>query len=837
MRETYFTVEYAMKWAGRKAEATKIAAKFIYFYQPKKEAMKISFNWLSEYLSKEVGVQDAVDILTATGLEVDGVEEVASVKGGLSGLVIGEVLTKDKHPDADRLSVTTVNVNNGETLQIVCGAPNVEAGQKVVVAPVGCTIHPRSGDPFEIGKAKIRGVESRGMICAEDEIGLGESHDGIMVLPAEAVPGTLASEYFNVSTDHVIDIALTPNRTDAMGHIGVARDLVAFKSMKEDLALRYVKPPSPSYTDSASVALTIEDVEACPRYSGVEITGVEIKESPDWLKTRLSNIGLTPINNVVDVTNYVLMEYGHPLHAFDLDRIEGGEVKVRKAVAGEKFVTLDDVERELHVDDLVIADASEPMCIAGVFGGANSGISDGTTSIFLESACFDPATVRKTAKRFGLNTDASYRFERGVDREATVEVLERAVALILEVAGGAVSSKLHDEFPVKKDKVEIEVRYTEFDTLIGIQIDRQLITAILNSLEFEVSESGDGIKVVVPGNRLDVTRPCDVIEEVIRIYGFDNVPMSERVSFPLGSGGISLEEQVKRNVATLLSDRGYNEAVNISLTHSSYTSEQAVPIENPISSDLDVLRTDMLSSALQVVAHNVNHHQLDVQFYELGRTYSQADNGYAEEHWLTLFGSGLRTPEGWRAAEEEKDLFDWKGIVTAIVSRVTEARAKWKLSEDARFEVALEISVRKKHVGTIGLIKKGLSSKYGIKEANVWYGELNWLILNELSVSKQALEVKEISRFPKMRRDLAILIDASTRFDEVVKMVNGLQLAHLEEIDVFDVYTGKGVPEGKKSYALSFLYGAADRTLTDAEVDEQMDKIITEVQNAGWTIR
>ncbi len=799
--------------------------------------MKISFNWLSEYLSKDVKVEDAVDILTATGLEVDGVEEVSSVKGGLTGLIIGEVLTKEKHPDADRLSVTTVNVNNGEALQIVCGAPNVEAGQKVVVAPVGCTIHPLSGDPFEIGKAKIRGVESRGMICAEDEIGLGESHDGIMVLPEDAVPGTMASEYFNVSSDHVIEIALTPNRTDAMGHIGVARDLVAYKAMNDQFELKTSKPANPAYTDEAAVKLTIEDGEACPRYSGVEIKGIEVKESPEWLRARLSNIGLTTINNVVDVTNYVLMEYGHPLHAFDLDKIGGGEVRVRKASSGEKFVTLDDVERTLNEEDLVIADANEPMCIAGVFGGSKSGISDGTTSVFLESACFDPATVRKTAKRFGLNTDASYRFERGVDREATVEVLERAVELILEVAGGAVASKLHDEFPVKKEKTVIQVDYVAFDTLIGIEIDRGLIVSILESLEFEVTESGNGIEVVVPGNRLDVTRACDVIEEVIRIYGFDNVPMSERVSFPLGSGGISAQEELKRGVSTLLSDQGYNEAVNISLTHSSHTSEQAVPIENPISSDLDVLRTDMLSSALQVVAHNVNHNQADVQFYEFGRTYTKSGEGYDEQHWLTLFGSGLRSPEGWRTDEAQKDLFDWKGIVSAVVGRTTSANLKWKLSEDARFDMALEVSVKKNVVGTVGLVQKKLAATFGIKEAEVWYAELNWNVLNELGLSKGSLDVQEISRYPKMRRDLAILIEATKQFGEVVKMINGLQPAHLQEIDVFDVYTGKGVPEGKKSYALSFIYGNDERTLTDAEVDEQMDKIIAKVQDAGWSIR
>lgn len=801
--------------------------------------MKISFNWLMRYIRADINPQKAADILTNTGLEVEEIEEIQTVPGGLQGLVLGEVKSKKKHPNADKLSITEVDLGQGEQVQIVCGAPNVDAGQKVVVAPVGTTIYPTSGDPFKIKKAKIRGEESHGMICAEDEIGLGTGHDGIMVLDPSAPLGLAAAEYFKVESDFVFEIGLTPNRTDALGHYGVARDLVAALKLNEEAVLKPVFKEVVVEGNTDPIKVMIENPDGCPRYSGLVIKNVSVKDSPSWLQNKLRAIGVSPINNIVDVTNYVMMEYGQPLHAFDRDQIKGDEVIIKYAEEKDKFITLDEEERTLNGTDLMICNAEKPMCMAGVFGGIDSGIKEGTTSVFLESACFDPATIRKTAKSHGLTTDAAFRFERGVDPEGTLMVLSRAAHLIMEVAGGEVSSKILDEYPGKENPEEITVSYYEITDLIGVSIPEQEIKDILINLDFKLKkEDAEQLTVVVPGYRRDVTRRCDVIEEIIRIYGFNSIPVTGKVSFPMESIGASKSEDFKLMISKYLSDLGFNEMITNSLVSSALkTDETYVKIANPLSAELDVLRTQMLDSQLGVLQHNISRKLNNLRLFELGKTYMKQAAKIKETEWLSLCGVGATDPLFWNDAETQFDFFAFKGLLMGIINRLLDIKVDIEQVHDDIYNTAYRLKHNNVDLGLFGNVAESTLRKVDVKDAVVWHGQLNWTALMKLVSKRQKLEIKPYSKFPGVQRDLALLLPEDVQYKVLLDAVNSTKLKFLQHMELFDVYRGKNIESGKKSYAISMTFLNPERTLTDKEVDKEVSKIVSTVNNLGAELR
>lgn len=805
--------------------------------------MKISYSWLKDYIQLEQTPQEICDILTQTGLEVAGLEEVETVKGGLQGLVIGEVMTCKAHPNSDHLSLTTVNIGTDEELPIVCGAPNVAAGQKVVVATVGTTLY--DGDQeFKIKRSKIRGEVSMGMICAEDEIGLGEDHEGIMVLDENAKIGTQAKHYFKIESDWVIEIDLTPNRIDGASHIGVARDLAAFLSKNKKT--EYTKPDVSNFkvdNRDFKIPVEVENHDACPRYAGVTVTGVTVKESPDWLKNRLKMIGLSAINNIVDITNYVLFETGQPLHAFDGDEIKGEKVVVKTLDKGTKFATLDEEERELHEDDLMICNEVDGMCIAGVFGGINSGVKETTKKVFLESAYFDPVYIRKTARRHGLSTDASFRFERGIDPNNTIYALKRAALLIKEIAGGTISSDIVDIYPNPIKDFNVELTYSNVNHLIGKDLGEEMIRNILESLEIKiVEETEKGLKLSVPAYRVDVKREADVIEEILRIYGYNNVEIPSQVNASLQTAEKPSPDDIKNLVAEMLSSNGFNEIWSNSLTKASYyeglrqlKAEQTVMILNPLSTDLNGMRQTLLFGGLETIAYNANRQSKNLRLYEFGNCYfykgtalkDQPANNYWEENHLALFLSGKKELANWTSNEEDTSFYGLKSYAENILKKLGLFDQKLQIidSDYELFADGLSYSYNNKIVLELGIVDSKILKKFEI-EIPVFYADFNWDNVFQAH-KKHKVIFNELAKFPSVRRDLALLIDKQVKFGQLKQLAFKTEKQLLREIDLFDVYEGKGIPENKKSYAISFILRDDNKTLNDKQIDKAMQRLIT----------
>ena len=807
--------------------------------------MNISYNWLKEYLDFDLQPEEVSAALTSIGLETGGVEEVQTIKGGLEGLVIGEVLTCVEHPNSDHLHITTVNVGGEEPLQIVCGAPNVAAGQKVVVAVNGTKLY--DGDEvFTIKRSKIRGVESNGMICAEDEIGIGTDHAGIIVLPADAVVGTPAKEYYNVKSDYVLEVDITPNRVDGTSHFGVARDLAAY--LKQNGKPTELKRPSVDAfkidDETPAIEVIVENTEACPRYSGVTIKGVTVKESPEWLKNRLNIIGLRPINNVVDVTNYVLHEMGQPLHSFDAGKVTGDKVIVKTMPEGTKFVTLDGVERTLTDRDLMICNTEEAMCIGGVFGGLDSGVTEQTTDVFLESACFHPTWIRKTARRFGLNTDASFRFERGLDANNTIYVLKRAALLIQEVAGGKITGSIQDVYPKPVQPYTVELTYNKINSLIGKDIPVETVKSILASLEMEiVSETTEGLTIHVPVYRIDVQRDVDVIEDILRIYGYNNIEFSDSVKSNLSyKTATDRSYDLQNLISEQLCGSGFNEIMNNSLTRSAYYDElttypvsHCVMLMNPLSADLNGMRQTLLFGGLESIEHNVKRKNGNIRFFEFGNCYDynvekKREDAtlaeFSEDYRLGLWVCGDRVENSWAHADEKATVYELKAYVENILIRLGVNLKKvvfGNLSNDI-YSTGVSITTTSgRELGTFGIVNRKICKAMDI-DFEVYYAELSWTLLMK-ETKKNKVTFSEISKFPAVKRDLALLLDKSVQFAEIEKIAEESERKLLKEVSLFDVYEGKNLPAGKKSYAVSFYLQDETKTLTDKQIDAIMQKI------------
>jgi phenylalanyl-tRNA synthetase beta chain len=806
--------------------------------------MNISYNWLKQYINIDVTPDALSKALTSIGLEVGGVEEVQTVKGGLEGLVIGEVLTCGAHENSDHLHVTTVNVGAGEPLQIVCGAPNVAAGQKVVVATVGTKLY--SGDEsFSIKRSKIRGVESLGMLCAQDEIGIGTSHDGIIVLPADVQVGTLAKDHYGIKSDYLLEVDITPNRVDAASHFGVARDLAAFFALK-DKSVQLTRPSVDAFAvqnTNLTIPVMVENTDACPRYSGVTISGVTVTESPEWLKNYLQIIGLRPINNIVDATNFVLHELGQPLHAFDADKIKGGEVRVKNMPEGTVFTTLDGVERKLNAADLMICNAENAMCIGGVFGGLDSGVTETTKNVFLESAYFNPVTIRKTARRHGLNTDASFRFERGCDPTNTIYVLKRCALLIQEVAGGQISSEIVDVYPEEVKPFVVELSLRKINTLIGKEIGKENIETILAALEMKiVSHNEEGYVLHVPVYRVDVQRDVDVIEDILRIYGYNNVEIGDTLKSNLSFGTKPDSYKLQHLISEQLTAQGFNEVLNNSLTKggyytdlTSYPAANSVKMLNPLSSDLNVMRQTMLFGGLENIARNINRKNADLKFYEFGNCYyynaenkkeGEALSAYSEDFHLGLWLTGNKRAQSWVAAEEKSSVYELKAFVENVFARLGFTMRKLVVGEYANdlLSEALTVYTRSgKQLAVYGIVSPKIRKMMDI-DAEVYFADLNWnAILAELG--DQKVRYTELAKFPEVKRDLALLLDKSVTFAEIEKIAFETERKLLKSVNLFDVYEGKNLEEGKKSYAVSFVLQDETKTLTDGQIEPIMKKL------------
>ena len=795
--------------------------------------MKVSYNWLKDYLDFALSAEEVAEILTDTGLEVESVEKLESVKGGLEGVVIGKVLTKEKHPDADRLNVTTVDIGNGKPLQIVCGAPNVESGQKVVVATVGCTLYPEPETPLKIKRSKIRGVESEGMICAEDELGIGNSHDGIMVLDASVEIGKQAAVYFKLQEDYIFEIGLTPNRNDAMSHIGVSRDLKAYLNSHHNTQLQIRLPEfSLPKEENQAVKVKIEDKSGSIRYMGAVINGVKIQASPEWLQKKLRSIGLNPINNVVDITNFVMHECGHPLHAFDLDNV-GGEIVVRRAKKGETLVTLDEVERKLSEDDLMICNASKPMCIAGVFGGLNSGVSENTTGLFLEAACFDPVSVRKTSKRHILNTDSSFRFERGVDPNTVDWALHRAVSLILEIAGGTLGQTT-DDYPHPVKEKEVDFNYNRCRSLTGLKTRNDLIDKILSELDIKIKDKKENTAVmVVPTYRADVDREADLIEEFLRIYGFNQVSIPEKLNTSISLHAKPDPEKIYNTTANLLADNGFYEIMNNSLVSSSiwekvksdcFSADQDVHLLNPLSNELDVLRQTLLFGGLKNIEYNQNRQHTDLKFFEFGTLYTKTDKGHNERRSLSLWMTGQKETENWTSDSKEVSFYDLKGCVDSIFNKlgIYKNPSTTALNNDLLTD-GYTLNIAGKSVAQLGWIGSDILDLYGIKKP-VFYADINWDLVLELSVMNK-IAVKPVPKTQFVRRDFSLLLNKEVSFQSIRDIAFKVDKKILRKVGLFDVYEGKNLEAGKKSYAVSFIFQDDEKTLKDAQLDAVMDRI------------
>jgi len=806
--------------------------------------MNISYNWLKQYINIDVTPDELSKALTSIGLEVGGVEEVQTIKGGLEGLVIGEVLTCSAHENSDHLHVTTVNIGAGEPIQVVCGAPNVAAGQKVVVATVGTKLY--SGEEsFSIKRSKIRGVESFGMICAEDEIGVGTSHDGIIVLPAEAIVGTLAKDYYGIKNDTLLEVDITPNRIDAASHFGVARDLAAFFALKDKL-VKLTKPSVEAFAiqnTNLPIPVTVENTDACPRYSAVTISGVKVTESPEWLKNYLLIIGLRPINNIVDVTNFVLHELGQPMHAFDADKIKGGEVRVKMLAEGTPFTTLDGTERKLNAADLMICNAEAPMCIAGVFGGLDSGVTEATQNVFLESAYFNPVSIRKTARRHGLNTDASFRYERGCDPTNTIYVLKRCALLIQEVAGGQISSEIVDIYPQEVKPFEVSLSLSKINTLIGKKIGKENIETILAALEMKiVSQNEEGYMLQVPAYRVDVQRDVDVIEDILRIYGYNNVEIGETLKSTLSYSSKPDSYKLQNLISEQLTAQGFNEILNNSLTKggyytelTSYPADNSVKIINSLSSDLNVMRQTLLFGGLENINRNVNRRNTDLKFYEFGNCYYyHAENkkegeklaAYSEDFHLGLWITGNKRGQSWTATDEKSSIYELKAYIENILRRLGFNLRKLVVGEyaDDLLSDALTIySAAGRKLAVYGIVHPKIRKVADIDQ-EVYFADLNWnAILAELG--NKNVQYTELSKFPEVKRDLALLLDKNITFAEIEKIAYETERKLLKKVNLFDVYEGKNLEAGKKSYAVSFLLQDETKTLTDSQIESIMKKL------------
>lgn len=804
--------------------------------------MKISYSWLKDYIKLEQTPEEVAEILTQTGLEVGGLEEVETVKGGMKGLVTGKVLTCEPHPDSDHLSKTTVDIGTGEELHIVCGAPNVAAGQKVVVAPVGTTLY--MGDQeLTLKKMKIRGAVSQGMICAEDEIGIGTNHEGIIVLDENTEIGRPAKEIFNVESDWVIEIDLTPNRIDGASHVGVARDLAAFLNQQQPT--QYSRPSVDEFkvdNHDLEIPVEVKTPEACPRYAGVTISNLEIKESPDWLKNRLKTIGLTPINNVVDITNYVLFETGQPLHAFDAAEITGNKMVVGTLKEGTKFTTLDEVERELHADDLMICNTEAPMCIGGVFGGIQSGVKETTKSIFLESAWFNPVYIRKTARRHGLNTDASFRFERGTDPNSVIYALKRAALLMKEIAGGTITSEIVDVYPEKAEHFPVRLSWSNLTRLIGKELEKEQVKSILTSLEIEIEgEDEKGLDLKVPPYRVDVQREADVIEEILRIYGYNNVETPSQIKASLQYAQQPDPDQLRNLAAEMLTAQGFNEIWSNSLTKETYYEglenykrEDTVTLLNPLSADLNGMRQTLLFGGLECVAHNANRQNKDLKLYEFGNCYffkgtekqSNPVSNYREEEHLGLFITGVKSAESWDDEQKPTSFFQLKSIAENLLKRFGFNLEQLQISgtENELFADGLNYQNNNKTVLEVGIVSKKFQTKFEIDNP-IYYADF-WFETVLCHQKKHSVTFNELPKFPSVRRDLALVIDKNVKFQEIKDAAFKAERKILKDVGLFDVYEGKGIPEDKKSYAVKFILRDESRTLKDKQIDKTMKKLL-----------
>ena len=793
--------------------------------------MKISYNWLKQFIKIDWKSDETAALLTDLGLEVEMVYNYQSVKGGLEGIIVGHVLTCIPHPDADRLKVTTVDLGDGIPVQIVCGAANVAAGQKVPVATIGTTLYDKEGFAFQIKKGKIRGQESHGMICAEDELGLGTSHDGIIILDNSIVPGTTAASVFKIENDEVFEIGLTPNRADAMSHFGTARDLRA-GLLQSGVKVELISPSVSNFRidkRTLKIDVSVEKQLLAPRYCGVTISGISVKASPAWLQNRLKSIGLNPKNNIVDVTNYVLHELGQPLHAFDASKING-KINVKTLPSGTKFTTLDDVERTLHEEDLMICDAVGPLCIAGIFGGKNSEVSETTTSIFLESAYFNPISIRKSAKRHQLNTDASFRFERGIDPTITEYALKRAALLIQEVAGGEITSDIIDLYPKKIEDFPVVLNFNNAKKIIGQELPKETIKNILASLEIKVNSVSDaGLGLTIPAYRVDVQREIDVIEEILRVYGYNNINFSEKLNATVSNCPRTEDYRVQNIIASQLNSQGFNEIMSNSLTTSSYVelsemlkSEHNVMMLNPLSADLAAMRQSLLFSGLEAISYNINRRNSDLKFFEFGKTYHKFPSGYEEHKRLTLFITGNRNKESWTNPQKPTDFFLFKGYVNGVIARLgIQKTQNIPMSSDV-FSEGIAIGFGNETLVEYGVVKKTVLKHFDIKQ-EVLFADFNWALILKLLSNK--IKFTEIPKYPEVRRDLSLLLDDNVTFDSIYNLARQTEKSLLKDINLFDVYQGKNLPEGKKSYALSFTIQDSSKTLTDAQIDKIMGKL------------
>lgn len=811
--------------------------------------MQISYNWLKQFIKLDITPEETANVLTDLGLEVEGLNLFESLKGSLKGVVVGHVLSCEQHPNADKLKITKVDLGNGEApVQIVCGAPNVAAGQKVPVATIGTVLYDKDGNEFTIKKGKIRGEESFGMICAEDELGIGNSHDGIMILSDDLVPGTPVAEFFDIYTDHVFEIGLTPNRSDAMSHWGVARDLRA-GLIQNSPNLSYSEIITPSVSKfkvekrTLKYDVVVEDYKIAPRYCGITISGIEVKDSPAWLQNKLRAIGLTPKNNIVDITNYVMHELGQPLHAFDSAKIKGNKIIVKNATEGTLFTTLDGVERTLTAEDIIIADEVKPLCLAGVLGGIESGVSDSTTSIFLESAYFDPVSVRKTSKRFGISTDASFRFERGIDPNITDYALKHAAILICEIAGGEITSDLFDAYPKKIADHSVLLNFNNVYRILGEVISDDIIKKILVSLDIKINSiTNQGLGLTVPAYRADVSREIDVIEEILRVYGYNNIKTGSKLNATIANSKRTEDHKVQNIVANQLVSQGFYEIMSNSLTSPEYInwldpihSSQKVEILNPLSSDLSVMRQSLLFGGLEAISYNINRKNTDLKFFEFGKTYAKILSGYEEYKHLALFVTGNYTLPNWNATAQPINFFSFKGIIEAILDRLGILKYTTQVVNDEVFSEGISFVLGDRELVKFGAIKKPLLKSMDIKQ-EVFYADFKWDTI--LAVLSQKIKFAEISKYPVVKRDLALLIDETVAFEQIHTLVKGVDKSAILDVSLFDVYQGDKLPEGKKSYAISLKLQDASKTLTDAQIEKIMSKVQQNLEKElGATLR
>jgi len=808
--------------------------------------MRISYNWLKQFIKTNKTSEEISILLTDLGLEVEGVEKFESVKGGLQGVLVGLVLTCEKHPNADKLKITTVDIGEDKPLQIVCGASNVAQGQKVAVATIGTTLYDNEGNPFQIKKGKIRGEDSFGMICAEDELGLGASHEGIMVLDDKIKIGSPVSKIFDIESDEVFEIGLTPNRADAMSHWGVARDIKAGLQQTESIHSELITPSISNFrVDKRTLKIDIDVVNAklCPRYCGVTISGITVKESPEWLKNRLKAIGLTPKNNIVDVTNYVLHELGQPLHAFDAAKIKGNKIVVKPAIEGTKFTTLDEIERTLSEEDLIIYNDEVPMALAGVMGGKNSAVTESTSNIFLESAYFDAVSIRKTAKRHSISSDASFRYERGIDPTITEYALKRAAILIKELAGGEITSDTIDLYPKKIEGHQVFLNFEILNKIIGQVIPQETIKNILTSLEVKIGSISDvGLGLTIPPYRVDVQREIDVVEEILRVYGYNNIDFTGKLNASVANSSRTEEYKLQNIVAELLSANGFNEIMSNSLTTPDYlklseqlSMEQNVTILNPLSSDLSVMRQSLLFSGLEAVSHNINRKNGDLKFYEFGSIYKKQADDYVENKRLAIFITGDKKAESWIETSQKSDFFLLKSYLTLIFNRLGIKDIRTAVLVDDVFSEGISLIKGNEVLAELGVVKKTILKHFDIKQ-EVLYADVKWMNTGKLVTEK--IKFTEIAKYPEVRRDLALLLDESVTFESIYQIAEQTDRKLVKEIDLFDVYQGDKLPEGKKSYAVSFILQDQEKTLTDQQIEKTMSKIISNLtEKLGASLR